>query len=179
MVVGELRELLERHARPDGTTAIDGVRICGSDHGDAPRTSMSGTTVAVIAQGGKRLALGDRVFDYRVGRYLVASVDLPVTGHLLDDVPGQPSLGFGMTLEPAEIAELLLTGGPVELPLSAGAVPPGIEDVARLAGMSISAFHRNFQEVTAMTPIQFQKRIRLQEARLQERDLPTEIHVLP
>ena len=28
------------------------------------------------------------------------------------------------------------------------------------------AFHRNFQAVTAMSPIQFQKQIRLQEARL-------------
>ena len=32
--------------------------------------------------------------------------------------------------------------------------------------MSTSAFYRNFQAVTAMSPIQFQKQIRLQEARL-------------
>jgi AraC-like DNA-binding protein len=32
--------------------------------------------------------------------------------------------------------------------------------------MSVSAFHRNFHAVTAMSPIQFQKRIRLQAARL-------------
>ena len=32
--------------------------------------------------------------------------------------------------------------------------------------MSVSAFYRNFQAVTAMSPIQFQKQIRLQEARL-------------
>ena len=42
---------------------------------------MSGTVLAVIAQGGKRLALGNRVYDYGVGQYLIASVDLPVTGH--------------------------------------------------------------------------------------------------
>jgi AraC-like DNA-binding protein len=41
-----------------------------------------------------------------------------------------------------------------------------VEDVARLSGMSVSAFYRNFQSVTAMSPIQFQKQIRLQEARL-------------
>ncbi len=41
-----------------------------------------------------------------------------------------------------------------------------VEDVAQLAGMSVSAFYRNFQAVTAMSPIQFQKQIRLQEARL-------------
>ncbi|WP_220449798.1 helix-turn-helix domain-containing protein [Nonomuraea longispora] len=32
--------------------------------------------------------------------------------------------------------------------------------------MSVSAFYRNFHAVTAMSPIQFQKQIRLQEARL-------------
>ena len=31
--------------------------------------------------------------------------------------------------------------------------------------MSPSAFHRHFRTVTAMSPLQFQKRIRLQEAR--------------
>jgi AraC-like DNA-binding protein len=41
-----------------------------------------------------------------------------------------------------------------------------VEDVARMAGMSESAFYRNFSAVTAMSPIQFQKQIRLQEARL-------------
>ena len=32
--------------------------------------------------------------------------------------------------------------------------------------MSASAFYRNFQAVTALSPIQFQKQIRLQQARL-------------
>ena len=31
--------------------------------------------------------------------------------------------------------------------------------------MSASAFHRHFRAVTAMSPVQFQKRIRLQQAR--------------
>ncbi|WP_406431819.1 AraC family transcriptional regulator [Streptomyces sp. NBC_00631] len=41
-----------------------------------------------------------------------------------------------------------------------------VEDLARLSGMSASPFHRYFRAVTAMTPIQYQKHIRLQEARL-------------
>ncbi|WP_219836904.1 AraC family transcriptional regulator [Paenibacillus sp. R14(2021)] len=40
-----------------------------------------------------------------------------------------------------------------------------IEELAETASMSISSFHRHFKEVTAMSPIQFQKRLRLQEAR--------------
>jgi AraC-like DNA-binding protein len=41
-----------------------------------------------------------------------------------------------------------------------------VRELAQLCGMSQSAFYRNFQAVTAMSPIQFQKQIRLQEARL-------------
>jgi hypothetical protein len=40
-----------------------------------------------------------------------------------------------------------------------------ISDLARLSRMSPSAFHRSFRAITAMSPRQFQKRIRLQEAR--------------
>jgi AraC-like DNA-binding protein len=40
-----------------------------------------------------------------------------------------------------------------------------IEELAALATMSTSSFHRHFRAVTSMTPIQFQKQIRLHEAR--------------
>jgi AraC-like DNA-binding protein len=41
----------------------------------------------------------------------------------------------------------------------------GIEALARQVGMSPSAFHLHFKNVTAMSPLQYQKRLRLQEAR--------------
>ncbi|GGI95208.1 AraC family transcriptional regulator [Streptomyces brasiliensis] len=242
----ELRALLARHVRPDWTTAIDGVLISKVDRSDPPSPSMSGTVLAVIAQGAKHLALGDRVYEYHAGQYLVASVDLPVTGHFVGATPEHPALGFGLTLEPSAVAEVLLQAGPGDVPHAGGSALPGIavsdapealldavirllhlldeprdravlaplvkreilwrlirseqggivrqlgladsslshvaravrwirehyaqafkvEDVARLSGMSVSAFYRNFQAVTAMSPIQFQKQIRLQEARL-------------
>jgi AraC-like DNA-binding protein len=40
-----------------------------------------------------------------------------------------------------------------------------IEDLAALAAMSITSFHRHFRALTSMTPVQFQKQIRLHEAR--------------
>ncbi len=40
-----------------------------------------------------------------------------------------------------------------------------IEDVAQEIGMSVSSFHHQFKSVTALTPLQFQKQLRLQEAR--------------
>jgi AraC-like DNA-binding protein len=254
MYLDELRTLLDRHARPDLTTPIDGVRICRFNHASAPETAMSGTVLAVIAQGGKRLALGDRFYDYRAGQYLVASVDVPVTGQVIDSVSGMPTLGFGMTLEPAVIAELLLQAGPRHLvhsgPARTGFAvsaapdelldaivrlvrlldrpqdrkvlaplykreilwwlmvgdhgdlvrqlgvadsslshvrravrwirenytrPFRVEEVAQLSGMSVSAFHRNFQAVTTMSPIQFQKDIRLQAARLLLANNPNDV----
>ena len=43
--------------------------------------------------------------------------------------------------------------------------PLRIEDLARELGMSVSALHHHFKAVTALSPLQFQKRLRLQEAR--------------
>jgi AraC-like DNA-binding protein len=40
-----------------------------------------------------------------------------------------------------------------------------VADLAALAGMSVPGFHRHFKAVTTMTPLQFQKQVRLQEAR--------------
>jgi AraC-like DNA-binding protein len=43
--------------------------------------------------------------------------------------------------------------------------PLRIEDIARELGMSVSGFHHYFKAVTSMSPLQFQKQMRLQEAR--------------
>ncbi len=40
-----------------------------------------------------------------------------------------------------------------------------IPDLAAQANMSVPSFHRHFKAVTSMTPVQFHKRVRLQEAR--------------
>jgi AraC-type transcriptional regulator len=122
----ELRALLARHARPDGTTAVDGMLISQTERPNAPSASMSGTVLALIAQGAKRIALDDRVHEYRAGQYLVASVDLPVTGHFVEASPRRPALGFGLALRPAAVAEVLLQASPGDLPRGGGATPPGI-----------------------------------------------------
>ena len=246
MDLHELRASIARHARPDQTTAIDGVLLSKVEQPAPPSTTMSGTVFALIAQGAKRLALGDRVYEYRAGQYLIASVDLPVIGHFMEARPEDPALGFGLTLHSSTVAELLLQAGPGDFSRADSGAPSGIavsdasddlidavvrllrlldqprdvailaplikreilwrlitgdqgaavrqlgladsslaqvaravrwirdhytqpfrvEDVAALAAMSVSAFYRNFQAVTAMSPIQFQKQIRLQEARL-------------
>ena len=43
--------------------------------------------------------------------------------------------------------------------------PLRMEDLAHIAAMSPSAFHREFKALTAQTPLQYQKQLRLLEAR--------------
>ncbi|MNR07937.1 HTH-type transcriptional regulator YesS [compost metagenome] len=43
--------------------------------------------------------------------------------------------------------------------------PLMIEQLAKSLNMSTSAFHKHFKRVTAMSPLQYQKTVRLQEAR--------------
>ncbi|MDR1546179.1 MAG: AraC family transcriptional regulator, partial [Deltaproteobacteria bacterium] len=40
-----------------------------------------------------------------------------------------------------------------------------VEDLAKMAGMSVSSFHKHFRALTAMSPLQFLKKLRLIEAR--------------
>jgi AraC-like DNA-binding protein len=237
--IAELRTLIARHARPDETTAIDRVLLSAAGRPGEPRASTTGTVMAIIAQGEKRLAIGDRVYDYGPGQYLVASVDLPITGHYTHASADEPALGFGLILRPSTIAPLVLHADPAPAPPGMGVADaspelldaavrmvrlldsPGdrdilapmiereilwrlingplgetvrqigladsslthvsravrwitehydkpfrVEDLARSCGMSTSAFHRSFHAVTALSPIQFQKQIRLQESRL-------------
>ncbi|WP_093632065.1 AraC family transcriptional regulator [Streptomyces sp. 3213.3] len=242
-LLSELRALIDRHA-DRAPLAVDGLLLTRAVRPEEPGASLARPVLAVVAQGSKRLTLGDRVHDYGAGQYLVVSVDLPVAGHYTQADPEVPFLACGFTLEPAKIAALLLEADADPLPRSAAPhglavcdAPaelldatvrllrlldrPGdaqvlapliekeilwrlitgeqgalvrqigladsqlthigrairwirdhhtetlrIEDLARLAGMSASPFHRHFRAVTALTPIQYQKRIRLQEARL-------------
>jgi AraC-like DNA-binding protein len=240
-LLAELRGLIARHARPDETTAIDGVLLSAAGRPGEPRASSTGTVMAVIAQGAKRLAIGDRVYDYGPGQYLVASVDLPITGHYTHASKHEPALGFGLILRPPAIASLVLEDPARAAPAPAGIgvadAPPElldavvrmvrlldrpadrdvlapmiereilwrllngplgesvrqagladsslthvsravrwisehydkpfrVDDLARSCGMSTSAFHRAFRAVTALSPIRFQKQIRLQKSRL-------------
>jgi AraC-like DNA-binding protein len=45
------------------------------------------------------------------------------------------------------------------------AKPLHVEDLAKIAGMGVSTLHRHFRELTAMSPLQYQKQLRLHSAR--------------
>jgi AraC-like DNA-binding protein len=238
MALEEIRELIARHARPDMESPIDGLKVSSVDSTEEHH-SLTEPLLVVLAQGGKRLLLGDEVHEYRAGDCLVVSAEVPVSGHFFGVSKDEPALGVGLTLRPTVIAPLLLTAPTDRRPAPAIATgkaepvlldavlrmlrlldspadarvlaplyeqeilwrlltgphgplvrqigladsglslvgrairwirenyaePIRVADLARLAGMSESAFHRHFRSVTTMSPIQYRKIIRLQEAR--------------
>ncbi len=241
--------MVERHAKSGiHPLPIPGVVLSRMEEPGSPDESTTGTVLAVVAHGVKRLSVGGQVHDYGPGQYLVASVDLPVSGQFTDATPERPALGFGLELRPEVVAELMLNpaavaylrpargesspsaiavgqtsealldavtrmlrllDSPRDIPVLAPLIEREIlwlimsgeqgatvrqlgladsslsrvrhvvrwmrdhfaetfrvDDLAQLARMSPSAFHRAFHAVTAMSPIQYQKSVRLQEARL-------------
>jgi AraC-like DNA-binding protein len=241
----ELRTLIARHAGPERLTptALPGVNVIAATAPTEPVGAVAYPALAVTAQGAKRTVLGDAVYGYEAGEYLVVSVDLPVTAHITRATPEAPFLAVGFELRPAAIAALLLdtaalpdvAPGPpagiavsrapaalldvvvrmlrlLDEPADAAVLGPAterellwrlvtgeqgatvrqigladsrlaqvaraisrlrrhydepvrVEELAALTGMSPSSFHRHFRAVTTMTPIQYQKQLRLQEAR--------------
>src|SRR5215813_14731023 len=102
-----MRRLIAVHARPDLQTSIEGLLLSKIDNA-GPDHSLTEPLLVVMAQGGKRLLLGEEVFEYRAGQYLIVTADLPVTGHFLNASARTPALALGLTLRPAAIAPLLL-----------------------------------------------------------------------
>ncbi len=240
--LNELRDLIARHARGSGTvTPVPNLRLSTIDSLSAPAQMVYEPMLCVVAQGAKRTILGDKVFNYDRGKFLVVSVDLPVSRRITQASPDSPYMAMVLRLDPVAIASLLLDmagkpreGQPVGLAVSQatpdlldpvlrlvrlldrpadipvlaplvereilwrlleseqGAIvrqigladsrvsqisravrwllghyaePLRIDDLARMTGMSVSSFHRHFKAVTAMSPLQYQKQIRLQAAR--------------
>jgi AraC-like DNA-binding protein len=239
----EIRSLIARHAS-DGviSTPLPGVKIMASAAPTEPCSALYEPALAVIAQGVKRTVVGDKVFEYGAGKYLVVSVHLPIVGHVLRASREEPFLAFCLMLKPAAIAALLLETVPgdrgateasglgvsqastdlldpvarllrlLDRPDDVRVLRPmlereilwrllageqgtlvrqigladsslsqisralrwirahyadtlRIEELARASAMSASTFYRQFRAATGMSPLQYQKHIRLQEAR--------------
>lgn len=242
----ELVFLLRRLAGDlEGTanTAIEGLSIHRLMNPGGPRHAIQRTALGVIAQGSKRLLVGDEIYEYDPMHYMVSSVDLPVVAHVTAASSTQPYLGLKLEFSAEDIRELLRDGGlppatqtgparglyvnrigatlldavlrmlrlleaPADVPVLAPMIKREIlyrllangqgarlrqialqdsqtqriadairllrerfrqtvrvEDLAREVHMSVSSFHHHFKAVTAMSPLQYQKQLRLQEAR--------------
>ncbi|WP_272663216.1 MULTISPECIES: helix-turn-helix transcriptional regulator [unclassified Providencia] len=53
--------------------------------------------------------------------------------------------------------------------------PIKIEELAKISGMSVSTFHTHFKKITSLSPLQFQKILRLEKARERIRKQITDI----
>ncbi|HEY0044442.1 MAG TPA: AraC family transcriptional regulator [Allosphingosinicella sp.] len=239
----ELARILTRHAPETGMygTALPGVSLFRADRPTLPVPSVYEASLCLIAQGAKRVSIGDQSLVYDASRYLIVSVDLPLVGHIITAEPDEPYLCCKIDLDLQALADMvvaessppgapafpalavypsdpdlvdaacrlvrlieqperalmlaplihreilyrLLTGphGPTLRHLAGadshlGQVsraiayirrrfrePLRIRDIAAAAGMSESSLHAHFKAVTRTTPLEFQKQLRLQEAR--------------
>ena len=99
-LLAELRGLINAHARPDLRTPVAGLSLSKVETSQEHH-SLAEPLLVVMAQGGKRLLLGDQVFEYRAGDLLVITAELHLTGHFIDASPQVPALALGLALHPA------------------------------------------------------------------------------
>src|ERR1035441_9422155 len=64
--------------------------------------------VCIIAQGGKQVTVGNASLDYDAGKYLISSVDLPVSARITRATPTCPYLALALELDPKLLATVLL-----------------------------------------------------------------------
>ncbi|HTR45413.1 MAG TPA: AraC family transcriptional regulator [Thermodesulfovibrionales bacterium] len=224
-------------------TAIPGLSLYRRDETTPPTSIMYEPRICMVAQGAKRVLLGEDTYVYDAHHFLVASVDLPTVVQIIKASREKPYLGLVLKLDQREISQLMVDSnlppphpqqssrgmatGEVTLPLliafqrlvdllaepkdipilapiiqreifyrllvgdqgvrlrqmaSAGSQSQQIaraidwlkgnytrslriDDLAAQVNMSTSTFHHHFRALTAMSPLQYQKWLRLNEAR--------------
>jgi AraC-like DNA-binding protein len=224
-------------------TAIPGLALSRRDAPTQPRSHMYEPIICVIAQGAKRVLLGDDTYVFDAHHFLITSLDLPTVVQIIHASREQPYLSLRLQLDRREMAQLMvdshlppprvrqssrgmaigevtvpllsacqrlvdLLAAPQDIPIlapliqreilyrllvgdqgarlrqivSAGSqshqiaqaiewlkrhytLPLRVEDLAAHVHMSPSTFHHHFRALTAMSPLQYQKWLRLHEAR--------------
>ncbi len=197
----------------------------------------------MVAQGRKRVDLGQTTFLYGKSRFLLTSVDLPIVSQVIEASEAEPLLAMALKLEMPVVRELLsreeidasgvssdspamvtgeitvellsaccrlldLLATPQHIPFlgrliqreiiyrllcgpeggrlraiatlgdqshrTARAIawirdnyakPVRVDELAHVAGMGVSTLHHHFRVLTHMSPLQYQKQLRLQAAR--------------
>jgi AraC-like DNA-binding protein len=242
----EMASIIARYATADAeyATPINGLYFNRRSSPTQPIHTAQWPCFALVIQGSKSLTLGNEVYRYGVGDFLVVSVDLPVASRVTKASPEEPHLGLGMAIDPDRLKEALgridlagpagssqpmrgvavnnatpdlldaslrllrLLDRPDDIPVMAPLIeqeilyrllsgpcgprllqlamsetsgnkiaraiawlrenytkPLRIETMAERVNMSASSLHHHFKAMTAMTPMQYQKQLRLHEAR--------------
>jgi AraC-like DNA-binding protein len=240
-----LGKSIARWTAEDGplVTAIQGFLLSRRSAPTQPMRTMYEPSICLVAQGAKRVLLGDDTYVYDVHHSLITSMDLPTVVQVIQASREKPCLSLVLKLDLREISQLMadsnlpppraqessrgmattevtlplltafqrlidLLDEPKDIPILAPIIqreiyyrllvgdqgarlrqmasaeshnhqiaqaidwlkshytlPLRIDDLAARVHMSTSAFHHHFRRLTAMSPLQFQKWLRLNEAR--------------
>lgn len=224
-------------------STIPGLSLFRREQPTEPASGMYEPGVCLVAQGSKRVLLGDDIFVYDAKHYLITSVHLPTIVQVTEASPEKPYLGLMLKFDLREVSQLMLDSNlpqprpqqssrgmatgettpqlldafvrlidllkdekdiPILAPViqreivyrllvgdqgerlrqiaTAGSQSQQIakaigwlknnysqavsmDELAMEANMSTSTFHHHFKALTALSPLQYQKQLRLQEAR--------------
>lgn len=94
------------HSDGDYPTQIPGLTIYRRSAASEPCPCVFGLGLGIAIQGGKRVTLGNEIFDYGPGQTLVTSVDLPVISHVTKASASEPYLGLVLALDARTISQL-------------------------------------------------------------------------
>ncbi|MEL7964845.1 AraC family transcriptional regulator [Vreelandella neptunia] len=230
-------------------TAIAEVQLIRADSATSFHCAVYEPCLCFVIQGSKTVQLGDKEIAYSSLSYMASAVHLPVVGRIDHATPEQPYLAVKVSVDPQEVAGLILELGdkapaagqdaicpdmdcglcsapmntrmqgalyrllslldsPEDIPILSPlarreliyralmgemgpqmrrfaasdsqanriarviyalkeryAQPLKIRDLADAANMSESTLYHSFRQVTRMSPLQYQKKLRLHEAR--------------
>src|SRR5256714_3100324 len=108
-------ELIERMARilpEDGSfEAFDGFFLGRSTKPMESVHSLYQAAFCFVVQGGKRVLLGEEVFWYDPGHYLIFTVELPVVFQVEEASKERPYFGFRLNLDPSLVASVMMESG--------------------------------------------------------------------
>ena len=237
------------------TTAVPGLSLFRREERTDLLDRMYEPSICVVAQGAKRVLLGEDTYVYDAQHYLITAVHLPTMVQIIEASVKRPYLGLRLKLDLRTIAQLMvdsnmpvsreqqmdrgmatgrvtpelldafrrlvaLLGQERDVPILAPVIEREIiyrllvgsqgkrlrqiatvgshghqlsgaiqwlkdhfseslkvEELAERTGMSASTFHHHFRSMTALSPLQYQKKLRLQEARrlmlVEQRDAAT------
>ena len=107
--MNELRALARKHGGAESVRLpIPQFGILVGTCTTTPVPAMYETMLCFVLQGAKRVTIGDRTIEYRGANFLIASVDLPATGQIVQASPEEPYMAVAFALDPATVAALLL-----------------------------------------------------------------------
>lgn len=109
------KELAERVARAipeDGAVEpLQGLLLVRFSNPTEPLHGVSRPSFCVIAQGSKQVLLGDSLYRYDPAHYLLATVELPVVGQVVEASAERPYLSLRLDLDPALVASVMVEAG--------------------------------------------------------------------